>query len=60
MVSALVSNAAELSLFRALFIGEMTMEESEISWIEQSDVSGIWKAYLDGTICRTRGIAKYP
>ncbi len=55
VVSALVSDAAKLPRLRALFIGEMTMEESEISWIEQSDVSGIWKAYPDLTHFQIRG-----
>ena len=33
----------------------MTMEESEISWIEQSDVSGIWNAYPELTHFQIRG-----
>ncbi len=45
VVEALVSARDKLPHLRHLFLGEMTMEESEISWITQSDVSPIFEAY---------------
>src|SRR5262249_6926068 len=39
LVSKLVQTAHRLPNLRALFLGEMTYEECEISWINQSDVS---------------------
>lgn len=45
VVEALVSARDKLPNLRALFLGEMTMEESEISWIIQSDVSPIFAAF---------------
>jgi hypothetical protein len=45
VVQALVDAKAKLPRLRAVFMGEMTMEESEISWIQQTDLSPIWQAY---------------
>ena len=45
VVKALVEAKAQLPMLRALFMGEMTMEESEISWIQQTDLSPLWGAY---------------
>ena len=39
VVSALVSAKGVLTELKALFIGEMTYDECEISWILQSDLS---------------------
>ena len=44
-VDLLVSNAARLSRLRSLFIGEMTFEECEISWIHQGDITPILTAF---------------
>ncbi len=41
VVEALVASAAQLPQLNALFIGDITMEENEISWIVQSDMSPI-------------------
>ncbi|MAT72639.1 MAG: hypothetical protein CMJ58_24430 [Planctomycetaceae bacterium] len=52
VVEALVSARDRLPNLRHLFLGEMTMEESEISWITQSDVSPIFEAFpLLETFC---------
>jgi len=32
-------------LFRAIFLGDITMEECEVSWISQSDLGPLLKAY---------------
>ncbi len=45
VVEALVSARDKLPNLRALFLGEMTMDESEISWINQSDVSPLFEAF---------------
>lgn len=45
VVEALVTAHDRLPNLTALFIGEMVMEESEISWINQSDVSPLFDAY---------------
>ncbi len=39
IVESLVSNASRLPNLRVLFIGDITYEENEISWINQSDIS---------------------
>lgn len=45
IVEALVSARDKLPKLKALFLGEMVMEESEISWIQQSDVSPLFEAW---------------
>jgi hypothetical protein len=45
VVEALVSARDRLPKLRALFLGEITVEESEISWITQSDVSPLFNAF---------------
>lgn len=52
----LLSGAAErLPGLRALFLGDITYEEQEISWIQQSDVSPLLMAFPDLEIFRVRG-----
>ncbi|MBO0915737.1 STM4015 family protein [Streptomyces laculatispora] len=42
----LVTAAADrLTSLEAVFVGDLTMEESEISWIQQSDVTALLAAY---------------
>lgn len=43
-VELLVGAAGRLPALRALFLGDIVMEESEISWIEQSDVTRLFTA----------------
>jgi hypothetical protein len=43
----LIRNAHRLGGLRALFIGEMTGEQCEISWIQQGDITEILKAFPD-------------
>ncbi len=52
VVEALVSARDRLPSLRHLFLGEITVDESEISWITQSDVSPIFEAFpLLETLC---------
>jgi hypothetical protein len=44
-VALIVSSADRLPNLRALFFGDITSEENEISWIEQSDLSALWGAF---------------
>ncbi|SEG15396.1 hypothetical protein SAMN04489712_103416 [Thermomonospora echinospora] len=41
----LVAAAERLPNLRSLFVGDIVMEESEISWIEQSDISPLLAAF---------------
>lgn len=45
LVEALVSARQRLPALKALFIGDITSEENEISWIRQSDMSPLFAAY---------------
>lgn len=45
VVEALVAARDRLPALRALFLGDITQEENEISWIQQSDVSPLLAAY---------------
>ena len=44
-VELLIASADRLPKLTALFFGDITSEENEISWIEQTDVSALWGAY---------------
>ncbi|MEV4628502.1 STM4015 family protein [Micromonospora sp. NPDC049523] len=54
-VELLVGLAARLTGLRALFLGEMTFEECEISWIQQTDVTPLLVAYPELETLRVRG-----
>ncbi|MFK3982240.1 STM4015 family protein [Micromonospora sp. NPDC050397] len=54
-VELLVELAPRLIGLRALFLGEMTFEESEISWIKQTDVTPLLVAYPGLQTLRVRG-----
>ncbi len=45
VVESLVSAAPQLPNLRALFVGDIMSEESEISWIEQDDLSPLLSAF---------------
>ncbi|MET8149198.1 STM4015 family protein [Actinoplanes sp. NPDC049668] len=44
-VDLLVRNAARLGALRALFIGEMSSEQCEVSWIQQGDITPLLEAF---------------
>ncbi|CAM2006434.1 STM4015 family protein [Acanthopleuribacter pedis] len=45
IVAELVRHATRLESLRALFIGDITCEEQEVSWIEQSDLAPLLQAF---------------
>ncbi len=45
VVENLVSTRERLPALKALFLGDITYEENEISWIEQTDVSPLFTAF---------------
>ncbi|MEV0369042.1 STM4015 family protein [Streptomyces sp. NPDC050636] len=45
VVAAVVAAKDRLSGLRAIFLGDMVMEESEISWIQQSDVTPLLTSF---------------
>lgn len=55
IVSHLVSRAGQLAGLKSLFLGEMTYEECEISWINQSDVSPLLRAFPNLEAFHVRG-----
>ncbi|MFY1637697.1 STM4015 family protein [Solwaraspora sp. WMMB335] len=54
-VRVLVDAAPRLTKLRAVFLGEMTFEECEISWILQPDVTPLLAAYPHLEVLRVRG-----
>ena len=55
LVEALVAAKAKFPNLKALFFGDITMEESEISWINQSDMAPLFAAYPKLEHLRVRG-----
>lgn len=55
MVEALVGARDRLPNLTALFFGDIRQEESEISWIQQADVSPLFKAYPKLEVFGVRG-----
>jgi hypothetical protein len=58
IVKTLADAKNTLRSLKAIFLGDITYEECEISWIEQSDVSPLLKAYPKLEHFRVRGAAK--
>lgn len=54
-VAVLAAAAPRLPNLRALFLGDITYDECEISWIAQSDVSPLLAAYPRLEVFRVRG-----
>jgi hypothetical protein len=55
IVEALVAAREALPNLRALFLGDITSEENEISWVQQSDVTALFDAYPNLEHFRVRG-----
>ena len=55
VVAALVQAAPRLPKLAAIFLGEITFDEQEISWIQQSDVAPLLAAYPRLRELRVRG-----
>ncbi|MES2788881.1 MAG: STM4015 family protein [Planctomycetota bacterium] len=58
VVAALAAAAPKLQGLKHLFFGEMVLEECEISWINQSDVSPLLRAFPNLQSLRIRGGAE--
>ena len=54
-VQSLVERAAAMPGLRALFLGELIGEESEISWIQLADVTPVLQAFPQLEVLRVRG-----
>lgn len=54
-VEQLVSLRDRLTNLKALFIGDITSEDCEISWLQQSDMSPILRAYPQLEVLQVRG-----
>jgi hypothetical protein len=55
IVAALVAARQRLPSLKAIFLGDITYEECEISWINQTDVSPLLDAYPELEYFRVRG-----
>ncbi|MBX2865701.1 MAG: STM4015 family protein [Leptolyngbyaceae cyanobacterium MAG.088] len=55
LVSTLVTIHGQLSKLQAVFIGDITYEECEISWLQQSDMSSLLQAYPQLELLQVRG-----
>ncbi|MDX3098573.1 STM4015 family protein [Streptomyces sp. ME01-24h] len=55
VVRPLVDARDRLTALEAVFIGDLEMEEAEISWIEQSDVTPVLEAYPRLEVLGVRG-----
>ena len=55
VVEALAAARERLPSLTALFLGDITVEESEISWILQTDLSSLFRAYPRLEHLRVRG-----
>ncbi|WP_229068164.1 STM4015 family protein [Actinoplanes sp. DH11] len=51
----LTGNAQRLTALRALFLGDMTFEECEISWIKQTDVTPLLESFPALEVLGVRG-----
>ena len=54
-INALIANASRLPHLSALFVGEMTYEDCEISWIIQGNYSALWGCFPRLALFRVRG-----
>ncbi|MBV9124451.1 MAG: STM4015 family protein [Planctomycetes bacterium] len=55
IVEALVAARDKLTNLKSLFLGDIVMEEQEISWIQQTDMSPLFDAYPELEHLRIRG-----
>ncbi|MGW4650076.1 STM4015 family protein [Kitasatospora sp. NPDC004289] len=55
VVTALAADAARFPQLRGLFLGEVTFEECEISWLQMDDVTPLLTAYPELTELVVRG-----
>ena len=54
-VDLLVEHKALFSGLTSLFIGDLALEEAEVSWIQQSDISSVYAAFPKLEVLKIRG-----
>jgi hypothetical protein len=54
-LDALTANASRLPRLKALFVGDMTSEDCEISWIIQGNYQALWGCYPELEVFQVRG-----
>ncbi|WP_028581439.1 STM4015 family protein [Desulfogranum japonicum] len=57
VINLLIKNKEALKALKALFVGDITYEDCEMSWIQQGDYSELLKAYPGLEELRIRGAA---
>lgn len=55
IVDKLIAASSQLKSLKAVFIGDITSDECEISWIRQSDISPVLAAYPKLEVLQVRG-----
>ena len=55
VIELLVKHAANFPKLSAIYFGDITQEENEMSWIQQSDMSALLIAFPNLQLLRTRG-----
>lgn len=55
VIDVLVKSKSRLAKLAALYVGDITSEENEISWIKQSDLSPLLHAFPKLQLLRSRG-----
>ena len=55
IVDELIAASSQLKSLKAVFIGDITSNEYEISWIRQSDISPVLTAYPNLEVLQVRG-----
>ena len=54
-IEGLIASRSRLQALKALFFGDITFEENEISWIQNGDLSRLWPAFPRLRELRVRG-----
>jgi predicted DNA-binding WGR domain protein len=55
VLNVLIQNRDRLPKLAAIFVGDVTSEENEMSWITQTDMAPLLQAFPDLQLLRTRG-----
>jgi len=55
VVNLLAEHTKQLPKLRHLFIGDLQLEEAEVSWIQQSDISAVYAAFPSLKTLKVRG-----
>ncbi|WP_158222619.1 STM4015 family protein [Rhodopirellula sp. MGV] len=55
VIELLCQNSKRLAALKAIYLGDIISEECEMSWIQQSDIGPLLKAFPNLELLRTRG-----